>query len=117
MVYWPRLERRVKMIEKIKTFAESVKNVMLYIVTPIAFVVGFIYYLIVKNHRLEDELNIKEGEKKLGELKGQQKEIDDRADASSAEYERLKRDYLRGSHQGSGPGDSGQDGSDPNQGS
>jgi hypothetical protein len=61
-------------------------------------VVGlFIYFLIRKSESLADELKAKDGEEKLKELKGEQKQIDTNANDAVSEYERDLKSYLSGS--------------------
>lgn len=79
------------MFEKIKAFAGSVKDVVLYILTPLAFIAGYIFFLIQKNHRLEDEVRAKDGETKLGGIRGEKKQIDAAAADLVSEYEKLRR--------------------------
>lgn len=81
------------MLEKIKAFAESVKSVLLYILGPIAFVAGIIYYYVTKTHTLEDELKAKDGQEKLNELKGEQKSTDSAAVESNESYTAVRDRY------------------------
>lgn len=97
-----------RMLEKIKAFGEAAKEVVLYILTPLAFIAGYIFYLVKKSRGLEDRLKEAEGEKKLGELHQKQTDIDSNANNFDAEYERLRKDYLSGSDQGSGPSPEGE---------
>lgn len=84
------------MLEKLKNFAESVKSVVLYIITPVAFIAGYIWYLLSKNESLEQKLQEKEGEEKLNELKGEQTKVDESAATLLDKYEKLRSSYVSG---------------------
>jgi hypothetical protein len=92
------------MLQKIKDFGEAAKNAFIYIVTPIAFVLGFILYLVSKNRSLKDEVETSKAEGKLNELKGKQEEIDHRANNAVSEYEKLRGAYVSGNVRSLRPG-------------
>lgn len=81
------------MIEKLKTFIDSIKSVVLVIIGPLAFIAGFIYYLITKNTELKNELQTEKAGEKLNELQNAQITIDSNANSDVSNYEELKGRY------------------------
>ncbi len=81
------------MLEKTKAFAQSCKDVILYILLPVGLVVGFILHLINQNKELSDEVAAKEGDEKLKEIQGEKKQIDSVANDAIDEYEKLKKNF------------------------
>lgn len=98
------------MLEKLKAFADSARGVFMLIVGPFVFLAGFLWYYISKSHRLEDEIKATEGQKKLNELQGEQKQIDSHANDAVSAFE----SFLE---HGTGPGDVQKPGSTSNPGS
>lgn len=103
------------MLDKIKAFWGNVKDVVVYIVAPLSFLAGYIWYLLTQNHKLEDELQAKDGDEKIKELQGEQKEIDSGAGDAVAQFEKLRAGLLARSPS-SGEGYSGSTNTDPNKG-
>lgn len=54
------------MIEKLKALGEAAKGVLVFILTPLLFVAGFIYYLITRNDSLQGQLRRERADKELG---------------------------------------------------
>lgn len=101
------------MLDRIKAFADTMKGVLLYVLTPLLFLAGAIYYLMTKNTELKTDLEAKDGEEKLNELQGEETKVDESAASASDEYARLRDAYMRASHQSSGQSSSGQGSADP----
>ena len=74
------------MMDKIKAFWGSVKDVLMYIIAPIAFCVGYIFYLTAKNDELKDELETAHFTTKDEELAHEETSIDQSAAAAIAEF-------------------------------
>ena len=79
------------MLEKLKALGESVKQLFLYLIVPLAFVAGYIYHLISKNKDLEGQVqSAKDSEvtkEKINEANQAQKESDNAVDAYRAAFQ------------------------------
>ncbi len=104
------------MIEKLKSFGEASKNIVLYVLIPLFVVAAFISRLLGKEQSLKEELESVKAEEKMRELDSEKKQIDSLADTLTAEYKRKRDDYLRGSSGGVRQGDAGPTGPDPDKG-
>ena len=93
---------------------DKIKKVLLYIVTPLTGLFAFIYFLLQKEHGLEDEIV----ELKQNQTNEKDQEAVNEATKESigadANYEQLRAEYLRANpdvstgDKGSGPSSSGQ---------
>lgn len=81
------------MLEKLKSLGEAAKNVVLFILTPIAFIAGIIFYLWSGKTELTQKLKESEAEKDLKESLGEKLQIDKQANASYDDYERARKQY------------------------
>lgn len=81
------------MLDKLKQLGEAGKGFLLYILTPLAFIAGLIFFLITKNRDLEDEVMAKDGDIKLKGLQDEQKAVDSSANNDVDTYERLRDAY------------------------
>ena len=88
-------------LTRVKLFWAQVKDVVVYIVTPIAFALGYIYYLLGKNEQLESQLELSKALERQKELKNEQDEVDSEASNSFSDYDRVKREFLRSKLPGS----------------
>jgi hypothetical protein len=75
---------------------EKAKKAFLYIVAPIAFVAGYIYFLLTQNTSLKRKLGQAESEKALERTKAEVKEADEKANRSMSDYINAKREYDAG---------------------
>ncbi len=75
--------------------SEAFKRFLIYILTPIAFTLGFLAYILGQNRKLKSELGDTKFEVKNNEVKNEQAKIDETVANSTAEYERLRDEYLR----------------------
>ncbi len=89
---------------------ERLKKILIFIVTPIAFVIGYVYFVLTAKKRVEDDLLISTQKEKLSELKGEEKQIDARANDAVAKFQRIRDAFLSGRDNVGGRGDSGKDG-------
>lgn len=83
------------MIERLKSWAESARSIIAFIVAPVALIGGFIMYLLNKNKRLEAEVEQAQAQEKLGAIQGEQKQIDDHAADGLIKYEDLRDEYRK----------------------
>jgi cbb3-type cytochrome oxidase subunit 3 len=96
------------MIEKLKNVLGIFKELLVFVITPIIFLIGFIYYLLTQNKLLKEENAEEHATGQLKELQGEQKQVDNNANTADASYEILRNQYLGlhtanpGSRQGSG---------------
>lgn len=86
------------MIEHIKAFWVGIKDAVIYVVSPIAFVLGFIYFFV---RHPKDDTQIKE-EEKFNEDHAEAIKLQVEADRNSADalaaYDALRTEYLKGRH-------------------
>lgn len=90
------------MIEKLKAYLEVVKGALLFIVTPIVFLVGGIYYLIAQNTSLKDKLGQSEAEKHLAKILTEKEEAKNEANSKEDDYNTLRNKYVH-DHDDGGP--------------
>lgn len=107
------------MLDRIKAFAEASKNVIIYILTPIAFVLGALYYLLTKNKELTEQVKQEKFDVTHNNTIDEQKTADATASDALSEYEKLRSAYVSGNpgslRQGSsGPDETGGDQGPPN---
>lgn len=108
------------MMEKVKAFWGSVKDVVIYILSPIAALVIYILYLKGENHKLQDQVESAHFDTKEEELKNEEKQADQAGSDAVHHYEQLLEQYqhisggselsgspdgVRGSSQGSAEAD------------
>lgn len=82
------------MSAKLQAFGQAVKSVLLYILTPIFFILGCFYLLWTKQKNLENEIADSKADQKLEGLQNDQKTIDTTAAASTQSYEEQRAEYL-----------------------
>lgn len=105
------------MLDRLKKIGEAAKQVVLFILVPVFFVAGYVYYLLTKNKNLEDALAASEADKKLEVLKGEQTEIDNESTDALERYRKLRGEALSGSDSSLRPGPSGAGVTDQGEGS
>lgn len=74
---------------------ETLKKYGLYVVSALAFIAGFIYYLIGKNRGLEEKLNQSEAEKALAATLAKKELIDEKANNAVSAYESARDAYRK----------------------
>jgi hypothetical protein len=89
------------MLDKLKAFAETAKGWLLYVLTPLAFIAGFIYYLITSKEALQHKLDESNAEKNIDESKIQEGEIDEKANEATDSYDAIRKQYLKDNPSGS----------------
>lgn len=82
------------MIEKIKAGYAAVRDFLIYLVTPLAFLAGFIYYMFAKQRGLEDKIADLTRDEKQKEFQEKVKEDEKDVQATGSDYERLRAEYL-----------------------
>lgn len=89
------------MLEKLRTIGEAAKQVILFIVTPLAFIAGVIYYLVSRNKDLERKLSTTEVERDLAarlerieERKREANESSKEAISAEDAYRAIRDKYL-----------------------
>lgn len=97
------------MITKIKDSLEFVKQALMYVVAPLAFIVGYTLYLIRKNRGLEQKLEESKTEGDLIHVEDEKIDLDTSANDAVDEFERL-RGALRDQNNVSGSSGSGGEG-------
>lgn len=105
------------MIEKLKAFAESAKAVLLYVLAPLAFVLGYIYHLTARNSQLKDEIKAGKRDERTKEIENETKEVDRDALDALSEYERRRGAYLQAIDRQLRQSTGGAEGTDSDQGS
>lgn len=82
------------MIAKINQVLDTIKKAFLWVVAPLAFIFGYIYYLLSKNESLTKEIEQSKIEKDLAETVAKKAEVDHEASSSVIDYNDVKRRYL-----------------------
>lgn len=102
------------MLNKIKDIGEAAKNALLYIVTPVVFLCGYLYYLLSSKKTLEDKLAAQDSHKELDKEIDRANEAEKVSSDSVAKfydavelYESKRKRSLPGSDSGSNSSDSG----------
>ena len=89
------------MLEKLKAFAETAKGWLLYVLTPLAFLAGIIYYLITSKEALQHKLDESNAEKNIDETKIEETQVDAQANNTVDDYDKLRDAYLKNNPSGS----------------
>lgn len=79
---------------------EKIKGYILWIVLPLTGLFAFIYKLLTDNKCLKDTVARNEVESKLGLIKGEILNAKNKADASEADYDKLRAEYESGKSSG-----------------
>lgn len=83
------------MLAKLENLVNSAKGFLIWIVTPLAFVAGFIFYLLNSNSELKAKVGQSKEEVKLNELKTEETAVDKEADSSLSAYDSVRDAYLK----------------------
>jgi len=105
------------MIEKAKAAYAAVRDFLIYLVTPLAFLAGFIYYMFAKQRGLEDKISDLTRDQRQKNFEGKVIEDEIEVEKATSDYARLRDEYLKqhgesgqpvpADNSGSGPSDSG----------
>ena len=94
---------------------DKIKEYLFKVIAPLAFVLGYVYYLVTKNTSLRRELEVEKIEKQQAQFEAEQKELKNEADNAVDRYIKLRDEYVRtgdtdvqGSNRGGGSGNSGE---------
>lgn len=90
------------MIARIKAFANAAQGFIIYIFTPIAFVVGYIWFLFQKQHALEDKISDLTRDDRQKEFEGKVKADENDVQQTGSDYDSLRAQYLAKSGKGGG---------------
>lgn len=82
------------MLDKLKRLIEVIKSGFWYVVGPLAFIGGSIWYLFSRNQDLKDQLMESKAEKELAKVLAKKVEIDNEANKSTDDYKHLRDKYL-----------------------
>jgi hypothetical protein len=72
---------------------DNIKKIVLYVLTPLAFISGYIAYLLTKNHELTEKKEDLKFEVKDAENEKKQEVIDKTISESMDDYELAKRQF------------------------
>lgn len=81
------IKERIHVLQKLKDLGEAAKGALLYIIAPIVFVCGYIYYLVSSKKTLEDKLAAQDSHKELD------KEIEDANKAEKVSSDSIAKFY------------------------
>lgn len=90
------------MIERLKALGESAKGILIFIVTPVLFVIAYIYYLTTKNQNLKQEISHLEANDNIQKTMDQLQEAQHASTDAEADYNRIKSEYLKQQRDGGG---------------
>lgn len=90
------------MIEKLKAFGEAAKSTLLYIIAPILFVLGYIYYLTTKNKNLKAEIAHMQADESISKTQQELQEAQNASNDAEKNYESIRDAYLKQSSDSSG---------------
>jgi len=81
------------MLERIKTFGEAAKNLILWVIAPLAFVAGFLYFLILGKNTEISSLKIKQSEDAVANTLDKVGEASTNAANSETDYDTARDAY------------------------
>lgn len=73
---------------------DKIKQTVIWIVTPLAFIAGYIYYLLTSRTALQHKLDQATSEKDLIKDSVEKEKADEKAKQSTADYQSLRDEYL-----------------------
>ncbi len=76
---------------------EKIKQTLIWVLTPFAFVLGFAYYLLSRNRSLTDEVKQAKSEQELAKILQERQDAKQEADKAEADY-RARVDEYNKSH-------------------
>lgn len=97
------------MLAKLQVFAQTVKQVLLYVLLPVIGVCAYIYYLLVQNRKLTEEVKQEKFDVTHNQTVEDQAKIDAAASDAVAKYRALNAAYLSGGSDSVLPGSVGTD--------
>jgi len=78
-----------------KTAIDKIKELGLYIVMPVVFIAGVIYYLITKNTSLKTEIKILNSGKEIEDAKDNAKTLEEEATRKADDFYKLSDEYFK----------------------
>lgn len=72
-----------------------IKSYVFWIASGIAFILGFIYYLIGENRGLKEQVRQTEAEKGLAKTLAKKEQIDEKAGNAVSDYEHARDEYRK----------------------
>lgn len=78
----------------------NIKDAFLYVVAPLAFIAGYIYYLLGRNEALERRVEQAERDQRIKDLVREAREFENEAKKAIDSYESTKRAYMDEHKQG-----------------
>ncbi len=73
---------------------ERIKKFVTFVLTPLLFVAGFIYYLITKKQSLESEVTKLKSQGKIKDLIHEKEKAKEKADEAVTDYKSTRDKYL-----------------------
>lgn len=86
------------MIEKIRAFGESCKVILSYVLMPLAFIAGAIYYLITRNTQLREKIERNEVQNKIEEEKKDANVAIEKATETESDYAAIRAAWRKEHH-------------------
>ncbi len=81
------------MLEKLKSFVESTKGIILSIVMPIIGVLAFIWFLLTRNRELKNEIDILRATHELEQADKLIEKNKEKSDNAEEEYKHIRDTY------------------------
>ena len=82
------------MLEKLKSIGESARNVLLFILLPVASIIGYIFFLRDEKKELQVKLNTIKAEKELADLLAKKEQAHNEVISAEDEYNRTRSAFL-----------------------
>ncbi len=83
------------MLEKFKRLGEAAKSVIIFIITPVVFVAGIIYYLVKQKNTLQSELQREKSGRELDQVKNKATEAEKESEDAVKNYNDIRDAYKR----------------------
>lgn len=74
---------------------QKIKDAVLYVVTPLAILAGYIYYLLGRNEALERKIALKEADQNIKDLVSDARKAEEGSKDARKNYEDTRDKYLR----------------------
>lgn len=83
------------MLDKIKKVLDIVKGILLYILTPVGILLGYVYYLTTKANALRDQLAHSKAEAELAKILTKKADKENEANKDEDYYRTLRDTYIK----------------------
>jgi hypothetical protein len=87
-------------MDRIKAAYAAVRDFLIYVLTPLAFVAGYIFYLLQQKHGLEDKIGDLTRDQRQKDFEGKVREDEKDVEKSTSDYARVRDQYI--AEQGAG---------------